>query len=273
MFEKNTKVVFIDKSIIDNNIYTIIDGAFDYNTNKINYIIEGRKKVCVTDDQIREATKVEIENGIKFEPIEENTIVAFTNLFKPNYLLEILKFDDDNVTIEAYQHFTKSTYHLKLDEVRPARLKEKEEGRRINVYNKDMFLSYLNPYMINDIYNIYNHSTDIHFYNTLIKLGIICENKHLTENGERLVNDINFDFLIEFKYDLNTLDNQTTHVTTDKDGTVKEFKLNEGSKPMLDDLNGIWYIVENENEKVISINKAIGMIEYNDYLNSLVKVK
>ena len=30
MLQNNTKVVIIDKDIIDNQIYTIVDSAFDY---------------------------------------------------------------------------------------------------------------------------------------------------------------------------------------------------------------------------------------------------
>ena len=270
MLEKNTKVVFIDKNIIDNNIYIILDGAYDYNANLITYIVNGRKKISVQETQIREATEVEIANGIKFDPIKVKTIVAYVDLMKPNNLLDVKEFNESTLEIIAYNCFTKTSISLNINDVRPARLKECEEGRRITIYNKEMFFSYLNPFMVYDIYNV-NNPTDMVYSEELYQLGLLCNDK-LSENGDRLSNDIDFDQLLIDTYDMTMVNPETTHIATDRDGTVKEFKLRPNTEPMFDDVNQSWYIVENDIDKIISINKVLGMMKVTEFKTSLKKV-
>lgn len=267
MLEKNTKVVIVDKDIIDNNIYTILDGAYDYNTKLITYIINGRKKISIQENQIRQATDVEIANGIKFDPIEVKTIVAYVDLLKPNNLLEVKEFNQVTLDIVAFNCFTKTSVSLNIVDVRPARIKEREEGRRITIYNKELFFSYLNPFMVYDIYNI-NNPSEMVYTEELNKLGLLCNGK-LSENGERLSNDIDFDQLLIDVYDLTMINPVSTHIATDRDGTVTEFKLRDNSEPMFDDINQSWYIVENDTDKVISVNKVIGMMKTTEYKTSL----
>lgn len=270
MLEKNTKVVFIDKNIIDNNIYMVVDGAYDYNSKLITYIIDGRKKFSVQETQIREATTVEIDNGIKFDPIEVKTVVAYVDLLKPNNLLKVTDFNDSNLKIVTMNCFTNETLIMDVMDVRPARIKECEEGRRITIYSKDLFYGYMNPFMVYDIYNI-NNPSELQYSETLTKLGLLCNNK-LSENGERLSDDIDFDQLLINMYDLTMVNPLTTHIATDKDGTVTEFKLRANSLPMYDDVNHSWYIVENETDKIISKNKVIGMMKVDQFINSLKEI-
>jgi hypothetical protein len=82
---QNTKVVIIDKDIIDNQIYTIVDSAFDYSKKELYYIIQyNTNRITVKSSQIRAATQVEIDNGIKFDPVQVKTIVAFVDLLVIN---------------------------------------------------------------------------------------------------------------------------------------------------------------------------------------------
>lgn len=266
--EKNTKVVIIDSSIIDNQIYEIVDFAFDYTGKELFYLIQyNTHKIIVNKNQIRPATQVEIDNGLKFDPIKVKTVVAFVDLLKPNFLMEIKEFDQVTLNIVAEQLYSKEIYNLKIDEVRPARLNEINSGKRITVYNKEMYLRYFNPFMIYDLYNISDYENVV-YKNTFSKL-CITQGKNLTINGEHLYNDVDFQYLIMNMYDLNNASQYTTHIATDRDGTVTEFKMLQGSIPMFDEVNGRWYIVETDSEYVVSKNKVNGMMKTTDYINSL----
>lgn len=271
MLEINTKVVIIDKDIIDNQIYTIQDSAFDYSKKELYYIIQyTTNKITVASSQIREATKVEIENGLKFDPVEVKTIVAYVDLLQPEFLMEVQQYNEATLDIVAYQHYSKTTYNLKLTDVRPARLNEINSGHRITIYNKDLYMSYLNPFMVYDLYNI-NNPDSIVYKTKLEKLCLVIDGM-LTINGERLHNDIDFNYLNNNMYDLTKLDPRTTHIATDKDGTVTEFHMNANSNPMYDSLNGSWYIIESISEYVVSRNAVPGMMSISDYPNSLKKI-
>lgn len=271
MFQKNTKVVIIDKDIIDNQIYTVIESAFDYTKKDLFYIIQyNTNKITVSSKQIREATKIEIDNGIKFDPIKVKTIVAYVDLLEPDFLMEVKEYNEATLDIVAYQCYSKTSYNLKLTDVRPARLNEINTGYRITIYNKELYMSYMNPFMVNDLYNIDNPDTIV-YKNRLAKLCLVIDGK-LTINGDRLHNDIDFNYLKNNMYDLTQLDPLTTHIATDKDGTVTEFHMRQNSTPMFDEVNGSWYIIETDQEKIISRNKVDGMLKINDYPNSLKKV-
>lgn len=271
MLQNNTKVVIIDKDIIDNQIYTIVDSAFDYSKKELYYIIQyNTNRITVNDKQIREATQVEIDNGIKFDPVKVKTIVAFVDLLEPDFLMEVKEYNEATLEIVAYQCYSKTSYNLKLTDVRPARLNEINAGYRITVYNKELYMSYMNPFMVNDLYNIDNPEAIV-YKNRLEKLGLVIDGM-LTINGERLHNDIDFEYLKTNMYDLNQINPQTTYIATDKDGTVKEFHLNNNSLPMYDSLNGSWYIIETESEFIVSQNKVNGLMSVNEYPLSLKKV-
>jgi phage pi2 protein 07 len=270
MISKNTKVVFVDKNIIDNTIYTVIDGAYDYDNKVLFYVISGKKLVTVLAEQIRPATQVEIDNGLKFDPIEVKTVVAYVSLLDPDYLLEVKEYDEVSLMVKAIQCYTKTEYHLHIATLRPARIKERECGRRITLYNKDLYLSYMNPFMVNDLYNVDKPET-IYYPNKLCKLGLVVD-KRLTVDGQRLYDDIDFQYLQANMYDLTMIKPITTHVATDKDGTVTEFALRPNLSPMFDDVNGKWYIIPNSEDRIVSIDEVVGMMSPNDYINSLRKV-
>lgn len=271
MLKNNTKVVIIDKDIIDNQIYTIVDSAFDYSKKELYYIIQyNTNKITVNEKQIREATQVEIDNGIKFDPVQVKTIVAYVDLLQPNFLMEVKEYNEATLDIVAYQCYSKTSYNLKLTDVRPARLNEINAGHRITIYNKDLYLSYMNPFMVNDLYNIDNPDSIV-YKDRLAKLCLVIDGI-LTINGERLHNDIDFNYLKANMYDLDSIDANTTHIATDKNGTVTEFHMNSNSSPMFDEVNGEWYIIETSSEYVVSRNKVVGMMKFNEYPNSLKQV-
>ena len=270
MISLTNKVVIIDKDIIDNTIYEVVNMAYGHDMKTMYYIIVGRKSMCVNEHQIRLATQVEIDNGIKFDPIDVKTVVAYVDLLKPNHLLEVVEYDEATLAIKAIQYYTKEYFSLHVDDVRPARIKERELGQRVTIYNKDLYLSYFNPFMVYDLYNSIN-AQDIIYHSTLTKLGIL-EHSRLTANGERLLNDIDFEYLKQYIYDRTTINQETTYVATDRDGTVTEFKTLPNSMPMFDDINGKWYIIETNDEYVISTNKVIGMMKNDQYENSLLYV-
>lgn len=271
MLKNNTKVVIIDKDIIDNQIYTIVDSAFDYSKKELYYIIQyNTNKITVNEKQIREATQVEIDNGIKFDPVQVKTIVAYVDLLQPGFLMEVKEYNEATLDIVAYQCYSKTSYNLKLTDVRPARLNEINAGHRITIYNKDLYLSYMNPFMVNDLYNIDNPDSIV-YKDRLEKLCLVIDGM-LTINGERLHNDIDFNYLETNMYDLNAIDVNTTHIATDKNGTVTEFHMNSNSSPMFDAVNGEWYIIETLSEYVVSRNKVVGMMKINEYPNSLKQV-
>lgn len=270
MISALSKVVIIDDNIIDNTIYTVLEFAPDYNNKDTFYIIDGRKKIVVSSKQIRLATLVEIENGIKFDPITVKTVVAYVDLLRPNHLLTITEFNETTLMCVGVHCYTKESFTFNISEVRPARLKEREEGHRITIYNKEMYLSYFNPFMVYDLYN-YNHPDELVYKERLEALNILSDNK-LTSNGQRLHDDLDFDYMKLNMYDLNTININTNWIGTDRDGTVTEFKTNISSTPMYDDINGKWYIIKTPNEYVISKNKIVGMMKVNDYVNSLKNI-
>lgn len=271
MLQNNTKVVIIDKDIIDNQIYTIVDSAFDYSKKELFYIIQyNTNKITISEKQVRAATQVEIDNGIKFDPVKVKTIVAFVDLLEPNFLMEVKEYNEATLEIVAYQCYSKTSYNLKLTDVRPARLNEINAGHRITVYSKELYMSYLNPFMVNDLYNIDRPETIV-YKSTLAKLCLVVDGM-LTINGERLHNDIDFEYLKTNMYDLTQINPLTSYVCTDKDGTVKEFHMKENSLPMYNSVNGIWYIIETDEEYTVSLNKIDGLMSISDYPNSLKKV-
>lgn len=270
MIANNTKVVIIDETLVDTTIYTVLDSAYDFNDDTLYYIIDGRKKITIKETQIRAATQVEIDNNMKFDPIAVKTVVAYVSLNQPNYLLEIIEFNQATLAIKAEQCYTKIVYDLNINDVRPARNDEKEAGQRITIYNKDMFLSYMNPFLITDLYNV-NTNTPLVFPNTLEQLGLI-HNNALTENGDRLYDDIDFVYLSTNVYDFTQANILTTHIATDFDGTVTEFKLSGTSIPNYDSITKKWYIIETADDRVISVNKIIGMLNSTDYASSLRSV-
>lgn len=267
MIANNTKVVIIDDSLVDSTIYTVLNSAYDFNDDTLYYIIDGRKKITIKASQIREATQVEIENNIKFDPIAVKTVVAYVDLTKPNHLLEITEFNQATLAVKAMQCYTKVVYNLNITDLRPARNDEKEAGQRITIYNKDVFLSYMNPFMVTDLYNV-NTSTALIYPDKLKTLGLI-DNNTLTENGERLYDDIDFLYLSTNMYDFTQSNQLTTHIATDADGTVTEFKLSQGSLPNYDDINKKWFVIETATDKVISVNKVTGMVRFDQYADSL----
>lgn len=272
MLQNNTKVVIVDKDIIDNQIYTIVNSAFDYSKKDLYYIIQyNMNQITVKATQIREATQIEIDNGIKFDPVKVKTIVAFIDLLEPNFLMEVKEYNEVTLDIVAYQCYSKTSYNLKLTDVRPARLNEINAGHRITIYNKELYMSYLNPFMVNDLYNIDRPDTIV-YKNKLAKLCLVIDGM-LTINGERLYNDIDFEYLKTNMYDLTQIDPRTTCITTDKDGTVNEFHLNNDTIPMYDSLHDSWYIIENENDFIVSTNKIDGLLSIDQYKSSLKKIK
>lgn len=270
---KNTKVVFVDTKIIDNKIYTILDYAKTYDGKDVYYIIDNNdSKVVVSSNQIREATEIEINNNIKFNDIIAGSIVAYNDLLEPDYLLEVVSVDNNTLKCVIKQTYTKSVYNKLLTDIRPAREDEKEKGIRLPLYNKNVFISYLNPFAINDLYNYDKIDYTMTYFNDLFNLELLTQNNKLTDNGERLYYDINFDNLLNDIYDFSYADPLSTYATIDKDGTISEFITEGDVKPTYDDVLDKWFIIETPINKKVENTKIYGMCDKFNYKNSLRKI-
>ena len=272
MIAKEEYVVIIDDNIIDNRLYKVVDSAYDYDRNVITYFItdnSASKKISIDSQQIRKATQNEIYNNIKLSGIKKDSIVVYTDLLKSDSLMVVTGIVK-NSKFAVLNYFTKTTELLTDSDIRSARMQEITQGFRSINYNTELFHSYINPFVLYSFYTG-EYSVNPSHLSLLESLKLI-DGGRLTTNGERFYNDIDFEYLAVNTYDFNSVSEETTYIATDIDGVVTEFKTNPNTIPMFDDITGCWYVIETNEEYIVSKGKIIGMLEYDKYKISLKEV-
>lgn len=272
MIANEEYVVIIDDNIIDNRLYKVVDSAYDYDRNVITYFItdnSASKKISIDSHQIRKATQNEIYNNIKLSGIKKDSIVVYTDLLKSDALMVVTGIVK-NSEFMVLNYFTKTTELLTDSDIRSARMQEITQGFRSINYNADLYHNYVNPFVL---YSFYTGDYSVNpSHLSLLESLKLLDSGRLTINGERFYNDIDFDYLAANTYDFTSVSNETTYIATDVDGVVTEFKTKPNTIPMFDDITGRWYVIETDEEYVVSKGKITGMLEYDKYQISLKEV-